>query len=314
FFSITSKSSKHEPYFSLPQAEQDGDSGPLHPQQEKGQQQHEQQRRRSPLCWPSKALTFWIFMSLFFACTTTWLTAELHAVRKEGSFAKGFRGELDAAKHLISVKTTLFGGSPRFKEDGTEYVPDMDRGNMNGEEHHGAYVGTPRREIDHNWALLHWGRFFLLTEEEAKSAWGDEYKEFWSPKHGGYVAALEVMHTLHCLDHIRKAFYPQHYPVDSDIHGTLHRDHCLDHLRQTVLCNADLTPIPSRYYPALGQNYIDSDRPHTCRDFGRIREWVSERFNGSLRVEPAPGTVVEDEWRNGGPSGGSVGMGHGHHG
>lgn len=33
-------------------------------------------------------------MSLFFACTTTWLTAELHAVRKQGSFAKGFRNEL----------------------------------------------------------------------------------------------------------------------------------------------------------------------------------------------------------------------------
>lgn len=120
------------------------------------------------------------------------------------------------------------------------------------------------------------------------------------------------MHTLHCLDHIRKAFYPDHYPVDNEIHGVLHRDHCLDHLRQTVLCNADLTPIPSRYYKALGQNYIDSDRPHTCRDFGRIREWVSERFNGSLKVEPAPGTVVEDEWRNGGPSGGGMGMGHGH--
>lgn len=61
----------------------------------------------------------------------------------------------DAAKHLIQVKTVDFGGSPRFKEDGTEYVPVPD----NGEAHHKAYVGTPRREIDHNWALLHWGGF-----------------------------------------------------------------------------------------------------------------------------------------------------------
>lgn len=60
----------------------------------------------------------------------------------------------DAAKHLIEVKTVDFGGSPRFKEDGTEYVPD------DGEEHE-AYVGTPRREIDHNWALLHWGEFLV---------------------------------------------------------------------------------------------------------------------------------------------------------
>ncbi|EAA30500.3 hypothetical protein GE21DRAFT_10623 [Neurospora crassa] len=304
FFPPFSFSSKSIPYFSLPQAE-DGPE-PLQSQQEKRNQRQQQQQS----IWPSKTLlSFWIFMSLFFACTTTWLTAELHAVRKHGSFAQGFRSELDAAKHLIKVKTVDFGGSPRFKEDGTEYVPVPSDGEA---AHYKAYVGTPRREIDHNWALLHWGRFFLLTEQEAKSAWGDEYKQFWSPKHGGYVVALEVMHTLHCLDHIRKAFYPDHYPVDSDIHGTLHRDHCLDHLRQTVLCNADLTPIPSRYYKALGQNYIDSDRPHTCRDFGRIREWVSERFNGSLKVEPAPGTVVEDEWRNGGPSGGGMGMEHEH--
>ena len=84
FLPSFSKSSK--PYFSLPQAE---DGEPLQPQPEKGQQQ---QRQRS--IWPSKVLTFWIFMSLFFACTTTWLTAELHAVRKQGSFARGFRNEL----------------------------------------------------------------------------------------------------------------------------------------------------------------------------------------------------------------------------
>lgn len=87
FFPSFSFSSKSKPYFSLPQAE-DGPE-PLQSQQEK---QNRQQQQRS--LWPGKTLSFWIFMSLFFACTTTWLTAELHAVRKHGSFAQGFRSEL----------------------------------------------------------------------------------------------------------------------------------------------------------------------------------------------------------------------------
>ncbi|KAK3349073.1 hypothetical protein B0T25DRAFT_481486 [Lasiosphaeria hispida] len=237
-------------------------------------------------------------MTLFFAATTAWLTAELHAVRNHGSFAAGFRRELDAAKHLIQVSEVDFKGSPHFKDDGSEYVPEDRKPTV-------AYVGTPSRGIDHAWALLHWGRFFLLTEDEAQSAWGNEYKQFWSPVRGGYVAALEVMHTLHCLDHIRKSFYPDHYPMDSPVHGVLHRDHCLDHIRQTILCNSDLTPIPSRYYKGLKENYIDSDRPHTCRNFDLVREWVSARYNGSLEVPPAPGTAPPmDEWQGG--------HGHGH--
>jgi len=33
------------------------------------------------------------------------------------------------------------------------------------------------------------GRFFLLSEAEAREAWGPGYKEYWAPKEGGYIAA-----------------------------------------------------------------------------------------------------------------------------
>jgi hypothetical protein len=64
-----------------------------------------------------------------------------------------------------------------------------------------------------------------------------------------------------------------------------------------VMCNSDLTPIPSRYYIGIDQNYIDSsEQPHTCRNWPKVRDWVSARFNGSLAVPPAEGTVIDDEW------------------
>ncbi|MCJ1357634.1 MAG: hypothetical protein MMC33_007630 [Icmadophila ericetorum] len=237
------------------------------------------------------AINFWIITTVFFASLSTWLGAELHTRKFTGSFEKGFSTEFEPARHLIQVEQTTFKGSPHFRDDGSEYVPD-DGGNEP------QYVGEPSRAMDHAWALLHFGRFFLLTEEEAKDSWGGGYREFWSPKDGGYIAGLEVLHTLHCLDHIRKAFYPEHYPKDQAIHGVMHRDHCIDHLRQMVMCNADITPIPSRFYSGIDQNYIDSDRPHTCRNFGKIREWVTERWNGSLAVPPQnPTGPVDDEWK-----------------
>ena len=48
---------------------------------------------------------------------------------------------------------------------------------------------------------------------------------------------------------------------------------------------ADLTPVPTQWFNGLERNYIKSSREHTCRDFGRVREWATERFNGSTAVK-----------------------------
>ncbi|KAF4816065.1 Cyclochlorotine biosynthesis protein O [Colletotrichum siamense] len=207
--------------------------------------------------------------------------------------ARRRENRLRLAVGIWFTKEKWFEASPAFLDDGFEYVPEREDGTPRTK-----YVGEPTKDIDHNWEQLHWGRFFLLTEDEAKKAWGPGYEKYWAPREGGYIAALEVMHTVHCLDHIRRAFYPDIYPNKNPIHGTKHRDHCIEHLRQIILCNSDLTPIPSIFYIGVEDNYINSDRPHTCRNFQKIREFVSDRFNGSSRVAPRPGTVWSDEWIN----------------
>lgn len=54
--------------------------------------------------------------------------------------------------------------------------------------------------------------------------------------------------------------------------------HCIDQIRQYIMCSGDITPLPTRYYKALDSNYVDSDVPHTCRDFDSIRQWISKRI------------------------------------
>jgi len=61
------------------------------------------------------------------------------------------------------------------------------------------------------------------------------------------------MHSLHCINAIRKALYPEYYSVHdkhplAEALQSIHIDHCLDQLRQTIQCAGDLTPVPLRPY------------------------------------------------------------------
>lgn len=133
---------------------------------------------------------------------------------------------------------------------------------------------------------------------------------------------LTYYHLLQ--DMLRKALRRDVYPIDSPLHGPIHTgevfshayllrfwcfmrslihpsklttDHCLNHLRQMILCQGDLTPIPSKYYKGITDNYIFGDIPHTCRNWDSIREFITDRFNGSSAVPLAPGTVLSDPYK-----------------
>jgi len=52
------------------------------------------------------------------------------------------------------------------------------------------------------------------------------------------------------------------------------------------MCSGDMSLTPTRYNPTRKGSYIDSDVNHTCRNFGLLRDFLSERFNGSKAVPP----------------------------
>ncbi|GJC96325.1 hypothetical protein CH63R_08367 [Colletotrichum higginsianum IMI 349063] len=243
---------------------------------------HEQaawRRERRRLRW---AAWLWFTITLLFAGLSALLTARRPDLNHFGSFDTGYATDLKAAAKHIELEVTTFEGTPGFMDDGTEYIPGREDGTQRLK-----YTGTPSREIDINWYNLHLGEghFFIVTEDEAREAWGPEYVKYWEPRAGGYVATY---------DHIRKAFHPEAYHDPNPVHGILHRDHCIESLLQLLVCTADLTPIPSMYRLGLGTNYINTDRPHTCRNFPKIVDFVKNRFNGTSRVEP----YAEAGWKN----------------
>ena len=109
----------------------------------------------------------------------------------------------------------------------------------------------------------------------------------FSLEHGpNKTLRLDMFHTLHCLNRLRKAFHPDYYPEDDHPNHRMHRDHCFEQIRQYIQCSGDMTPVPTVYNEIRGSNYVDSDVKHTCRNFESMREWVGERYNGSTAVTP----------------------------
>jgi len=55
------------------------------------------------------------------------------------------------------------------------------------------YFGKPSPEIDENWQQLIGHRYFSISDEEAKRAWGDRRHDYVDELLGGYSAGL--VHT-----------------------------------------------------------------------------------------------------------------------
>lgn len=126
----------------------------------------------------------WV-LTVFFASTTILLGVVLDSKeatqRRLGSFAHGFATDFVSIKPHIQAVETTFNGGPAFHDDGQIYIPNPSPK---------RYVGNPVEfpEIDWNWDNLTWGRYFLISKEEAAAHWGEaDLEKYWDHQQGGYV-------------------------------------------------------------------------------------------------------------------------------
>jgi len=76
---------------------------------------------------------------------------------------------------------------------------------------------------------------------------------------------------------LRKRLYDKtDYPPDHEKMGLEHLEHCYDALRQSLMCSADITPIPWMWDETADRAKAVGRIMHTCRDFEAIQEWSRE--------------------------------------
>ncbi|KAK7545233.1 tat pathway signal sequence [Phyllosticta citricarpa] len=129
---------------------------------------------------------------------------------------------------------------------------------------------------------------------------------------GGFIANVEGMHQLHCLNLLREGLYYNYdyYKakgegawVNSDHVIRRHVSHCLDIIRQNLMCNVDVGVLGQVWVQFDDDDpfaYVDFNTKHTCRNFDQIREWarehqVPENVPEDFIQPPVKGDKIYDE-------------------
>ncbi|KAG1729100.1 uncharacterized protein EDB91DRAFT_839379 [Suillus paluster] len=101
---------------------------------------------------------------------------------------------------------------------------------------------------------------------------------------GGYMATVEVIHHLHCVDMLRRVTWnkPQSYDHDDESHEShkdfrIHLDHCIEMLRQIIMCRGDVTMITYDWLEGHDDPFPNFNIRHQCRNFEKVLDWVDER-------------------------------------
>ncbi|KAK3312967.1 hypothetical protein B0H66DRAFT_644099 [Apodospora peruviana] len=186
---------------------------------------------------------------------------------RQPSYENGFASDLKSVRSQIRLTEYTFSGGVDLDQDGRFFV---------SQEGH-QYVGDPTLTpgIDDAWDHLQAGLNIDLDGDDDANLTGTTYQ--W-PDTGRYFTGLEVFHSLHCLNRLRQALYPNFYQVFSNPDDPSRHDHighCINHIRQALQCHADVTPMK---WKRVGDKLIlDTATRHTCRDFAKIHDWARQR-------------------------------------
>ncbi|KAG1895141.1 uncharacterized protein F5891DRAFT_696520 [Suillus fuscotomentosus] len=144
------------------------------------------------------------------------------------------------------------------------------------------YRGTPSPEVDAVWDKIALdARPIGMTLEQllrtgakpspSMTRYPDEYG-------GDYMATVEVIHQLHCIDMLRRVSWSNH----SSGHGAhessedfrIHLDHCIEMLRQNIMCRADVTMLTYDWVEGVKDPFPNFRIPHRCRNLEKVLDWV----------------------------------------
>ncbi|KAK3627549.1 hypothetical protein LTR56_019133 [Elasticomyces elasticus] len=245
----------------------------------------------------------WLFFTIGLLCLIIGQNAFLYFAAC--GYEDGFQTDIAFLKPFIKLHHTRFAGPIHATADGnTMHVPEpaLDAKGR-------RFTGTPSEDIDAAWHDLIYGRYVAFTPAEIKklnsdtgvpellplqkSKYVDEATNTSLVPEAGYYGGPDMLHSLHCLNGIRKHldmdYYKASMPELSEEYQRMHLNHCLEQLRQAVLCHGDMTPVTLRpIVNQSGQTWAllgETEKMHTCRDGEALaKAWIGRAGYGE-RVE-----------------------------
>jgi hypothetical protein len=163
------------------------------------------------------------------------------------------------------------------------------------------YFGEPDPKIDAAWSELLQYEYPAVSAKEISQNPSLQFSlKDHHPVTGKYHIALDVFHSLHCLNMVRmeldKDYYGQHDHghVDRDTphkHGRQssfdaaqrdHIDHCMNHIRQNLQCRPDLSAAAMHVFDDQDGSkfFLGNSGTHSCYDWNSILKWAGQRELG----------------------------------
>ncbi|KAI9043187.1 uncharacterized protein KD926_004370 [Aspergillus affinis] len=161
------------------------------------------QRRLSRYGWQLSTFILLVIATIQFFLL---LPSSYTLFRFRGSYETGFATDFDDAKLHISLERRRFSSGLRVLENGTIYRAEGKPGET-------AYVGRDLEAVDKAWDELFGRRYFVLHDEEIDRLNQDQPSlPALEPlvgiqshtRHSGVFGGVEVLHSLHCLDALRR--------------------------------------------------------------------------------------------------------------
>lgn len=124
---------------------------------------------------------------------------------------------------------------------------------------------------------------------------------------GGFVAVLDSVHHMHCLNVLRKASHFDWHYYREQGHGLfadpeewvrLHFSHCLDLLRQHLMCMPDTTVSGQVWVNDFGP-LVFANVDRKCRNYDDITNWAREHQElpaKDVLVKKRPGDLEYTEF------------------
>jgi len=149
------------------------------------------------------------------------------------------------------------------------------------------YRGKPSPEVDAAWNRIANVNPISLSSSEVDRLGFDSSQTARFPDVFGlgddaHIARIDSLHTIHCLDRLRKDldfdyYYNTTFPdgKPNEVHK-IHTSHCLFVVLQNLMCNANVDPYMHYWVDTQDTPLPDFSANHKCRDFEALLQWQEE--------------------------------------
>jgi hypothetical protein len=136
----------------------------------------------------------------------------------------------------------------------------------------------------------------VISSEEVVKLGKDPSKaarlpEDWGFGPNAHIVEVDIMHTIHCLNAIRRDIHWRYYFKDDYPDGNfpelhrVHTDHCIYIVLQNLMCSATVDLITQPWVDGQLHPFPDFNVQKKCRNFDAIVDWHEEnRLTGSSRL------------------------------